>query len=226
MKAAWKNCAFTLLELLVVLAIVMILAALALPSILNMQDKAKQTACLSNLRQIGGAVSQYAADNNADLPPNRHKQTDEAPAGYYWQEMLKPYLIDYGSIADSTSKNSGVFWCPADKLRANKYATQSYGYNVYRGGNLAVNENVSKIVGETSPAHCLYLIDMTRPTLTTCSFTYKTWPFSGESDIPPSAAVRVDFRHGGNANGLMLDGSVQTFTLNQIKGKNPSDLRN
>lgn len=226
MKTARKKGAFSLVELLVVLAVVMLLAALAVPSLLNMQDKAKQAACLSNLRQIGVAVSLYAADNNADLPPNRHNQTDAVPSGFYWQDMLKPYLVDYGSIADSTSTNSGVFWCPADKPRANKYATQSYGYNVYRGGNPTRNENVSKIVGESSPANCVYLIDMTRPTLTTCSFSFRTWPFSGGSDTPPAGAVRVDFRHGNNANGLMLDGSVQTFTISQLKGKNPNDIRN
>lgn len=63
LRSASRN-AFTLLELLVVLAIVMILAALVAPSVANAHLKSLQAACASNLRQIGMAMTSYADENN------------------------------------------------------------------------------------------------------------------------------------------------------------------
>ncbi|MEX1045102.1 MAG: DUF1559 domain-containing protein [Chthoniobacterales bacterium] len=60
--------AFTLVELLVVLAIVAVLAALATPAIGNAIERGRATKCVNNLRQIGVAFQQYAADNDYRFP--------------------------------------------------------------------------------------------------------------------------------------------------------------
>ena len=60
--------AFTLVELLIVIAILAILAALLLPSLNSARHKGLKAACLSNLRQIGLAIHAYAGDNNGRIP--------------------------------------------------------------------------------------------------------------------------------------------------------------
>ncbi|MCL5104307.1 MAG: prepilin-type N-terminal cleavage/methylation domain-containing protein [Armatimonadetes bacterium] len=89
-----KSAGFTLIELLVVIAIIAILAAILFPVFASVQDKSRQTTCISNLKQIGFGTNLYAADNN-DCFPNE--------TGF----MSWPYLIR------SYVKTGKVFRCPS-----------------------------------------------------------------------------------------------------------------
>ena len=63
-----RRTAFTLIELLVVIAIIAILAAILFPVFAQAREKARQTTCVSNLRQIGVAVMMYTQDYDETLP--------------------------------------------------------------------------------------------------------------------------------------------------------------
>jgi len=89
--------AFTLIELLVVIAIIAILAAILFPVFAKAREKARQTSCLSNERQLGTAVLSYMTDYDGTAPPR-------------WQSGNgMPYLLFQPYI-----KNHGILFCPSD----------------------------------------------------------------------------------------------------------------
>src|SRR5438105_13500688 len=63
-----RRVAFTLIELLVVIAIIAILAAILFPVFAQARDKARQAACLSNLKQVGSGLAMYVQDYDERLP--------------------------------------------------------------------------------------------------------------------------------------------------------------
>ena len=118
---------FTLIELLVVIAIIAILAAILFPVFARAREKARQTSCLSNLKQLGLAVIQYKGDYDDRFPINggnraRSATPIEVPLDY-WPRAISPYF-----------KNPGVFECPSDASPNNvtidgQTVRVSYGYN-------------------------------------------------------------------------------------------------
>ncbi len=105
---------FTLVELLVVIAIIASLSTLAAMGARSALTAAKQTACASNLRQIGIAMMGYAADHNFRLPETSHTTT----AGKAWIAVLAPYL---GKVDD-------VRICPADPKGKERLAAGGTSY--------------------------------------------------------------------------------------------------
>lgn len=89
---------FTLIELLVVIAIIAILIAILFPVFAQAREKARQTSCLSNMKQMGLAVVQYVQDYDETFPRGVNSNWQEG-----WATQIQPYVKSYD-----------VFRCPDD----------------------------------------------------------------------------------------------------------------
>lgn len=119
-----KSTAFTLIELLVVIAIIAILAAILLPALSKAKEKARQTQCLGNLRQLALTYQLYADDNAGVFVPNGF--LDDLNGPRLWvvgAEHLRPefftnrdYILDpkYALFANYL-KTPAVYKCPSDR---------------------------------------------------------------------------------------------------------------
>src|SRR5438128_11178719 len=137
--------AFTLIELLVVIAIIAILAAILFPVFAQARESARQSACLSNVRQMGNAITMYETDFDERLPMFVALTVVDAQNGVReanntnirWWKLLDPYC-----------KNRGIFKCPSHPgfHAANDVVT--YDWNQWYSGpdHLAQFKSVASII--------------------------------------------------------------------------------
>lgn len=119
---------FTLIELLVTVSIIACLAGLLMPALSKMSAKAQTTACAGNLRQIGIASLQYAADNNQHLPVIEPWPAQPVYSPGAGAQTMLAALGPYGVTAQTLR-------CKADVNGPNYYAKQGTSYQWFPGAN-------------------------------------------------------------------------------------------
>jgi prepilin-type processing-associated H-X9-DG protein len=108
--------AFTLVELLVVIAVIALLLAVMMPVLARARELGKSAVCRSNLRNIGMATLTYANDYGGKLPPYEEKSNTTMASSYgwkrYWWGRILPYLISQG-LKNQVTLKVDVFACPS-----------------------------------------------------------------------------------------------------------------
>jgi prepilin-type processing-associated H-X9-DG protein/prepilin-type N-terminal cleavage/methylation domain-containing protein len=203
--------AFTLIELLVVIAIIAILAAMLLPSLSRAKEKGRQTACLSNLRQIGMAMRMYAEDNGGWLPTTTHGGTTNAS----WIYQLSGHLanVDRIRICPSDGKRDARLAAHAASYTLNEYTsvdqTDPFGLllETYRNLDRLRNPTATLIVFEISDtAGVSVMNDHTHSRQWLLGWSAVT------ADIQPT-------RHGASANYLYADGHVESLAASKLRAR-------
>ena len=136
---------FSLIELLVVMAIIAILSALLFPALGKVRDKAKGIGCVNNLKQICLAQASYSDDYGEWIVPGSVKPTWN---GYIWYELLSGY---YGTTSGYSvkyygiDKTDGTFVCPSEPVQFGHlpplFAFTHYGMNFWLSGCAGTGTN-------------------------------------------------------------------------------------
>ncbi len=229
-----RNKGFTLIELLVVIAIIAILAAILFPVFAQAREKARQTMCLSNARQMGIAVNMYLQDWDETLPTVRMMWGDHT-TGQSWIDLVQPYV-----------KTRLLHRCPSDNSPAwqdNPPRVTSYGFNAYfdpyhppHGSPMAPRPVT--LAGVGLPAQCIWSAELaernsrTGMLIKADHFMPMYWgdpprvvdPMRNDmlwdrsARIPTTLAIT---RHSGGANYVFVDGHAKWHKFEQTWQQTP-----
>ncbi len=217
---------FTLVELLTVLAIVVVLAAVVIPATLDAGKRSQAATCAGKLRNLGGAVHLYCQDHGGAFPRSFHSAAPHREPG--WAASIAPYLG--APVIKTPEEWKPVFHrllrCPADTN--SDAATYSYGLNVFfeldpAGDDYEGTPATWRCSAQVPTPARTILLGETKASSFGDHFMCHQW--SGQAAV--TNAVAFD-RHQRKANFLFVDGHVErlaateTFTSERRNLWNPS----
>ena len=155
------NRAFSLIELLVVVAIIGILASLLLPALNRAKEAARATACLNNLKQWGTATHLFAGENDDFLPKDGSPNGTSVNEGWYIdlpRVMGLPSFQEMPWRTNATLDLGRAIWiCPTNPRRSNGNNLFHYCLNEHINGEGVGNQ--VKLCSLRQPAQLVWLFD-------------------------------------------------------------------
>lgn len=226
-----KRSAFTLIELLVVIAIIAILAAILFPVFAQAREKARQTTCQSNLKQLGLAATQYAQDYDETLPVNPYRLvSSDVNSTVTWDNLLGPYIKagiaktgtetqgtnpDGSYTAAAFANGSPFLRCPSDSVTRGGtgagWAPRSYSWNTGPSGDTGVAQGLP-LANIPAPAAVIMITE--RPASNNITNFNSNWnvdsPNNQAAGVPRAQPI-----HSGGWVYLFSDGHVKWFRPEQ-----------
>ena len=201
---------FTLIEALVVIAILLILAALLYPIFARQRENPRHSSCSSNLKQIGLGLAQYTQDYD-DLYPRAAMQIESShktklyPDGVYgWADVLQPYL-----------KSTLIYHCPGETQGwPDNSQPQKSGYTDYWYNSRLAEINATKIQNPNSVISSGDGNDGSD--LTNSTYSYDSLP-----DAWIKSQESPAYRHLDTANYLFADGHVKNIPPKNVSIEKP-----
>lgn len=211
------NRAFTLVELLTVIAIVGIIAGILIPVVGRARESARAANCIQNLRSLGTAFQLYVADNQGLYPALRWRNDSNAPeaknpSGKGWQIEISPYfgrkISTFTQLGDTTDAQAH---CPEF---VHRYKDEdSYGSTNSRG--YGMNANIGVTNAWDLRFRATQIVHPARTILVGDSGDYHlniTSNWSPSASIPGGYVSGDPVRHRNKANYLFFDGHVSTLS--------------
>jgi prepilin-type N-terminal cleavage/methylation domain-containing protein/prepilin-type processing-associated H-X9-DG protein len=195
---------FTLIELLVVIAIIAILAAILFPVFARAREKARQTACLSNARQMGTAVTMYAQDYDEQLV-----NLQLAGAAFKFNGYSHPNLLWYMALMPYV-KSVQIFDCPSTSRTWYGQYSGDTDYGLNSEITYAHHTNRSCSLAEIAkPSETAIIADSDW----THSTTDYGWSNSYFLNRSPHLSHFIPDRHNGTANIVFCDGHAKAMSI-------------
>jgi prepilin-type processing-associated H-X9-DG protein/prepilin-type N-terminal cleavage/methylation domain-containing protein len=222
--------AFTLVELLVVTAIITLLAAILLAALAQARSSAQSISCLNNLRQLQAAYHLYAQDHNDFLPPNISRRVEFYQVNMPGSWVLGNTLIDTNSVNIRAGvlfsrylDSAAVYHCPSDASKVRGSAllrTRSYSVSLWLNADIEnftnaedVNSsrlNLRQLSQIPSPSDIWAFIDEHEKSIDDGIFQIASWEPRDSLENAAWSSYRGD-RHNNGANLSFADGHVDHY---------------